>query len=107
MKVDIPVTNKVLVVVNPTTPTSSLKVDVPVTPKLSSTVIVPPAESIVKFPDVVSISLLPVMPICTLSTVAPPLKSASPVNVETPVTSKFLLSLNVPSCKKDPAKSVV
>ena len=68
---------------------------------------VPPAESIVKLPDVVSISLSPVIPICILSTVVPPLKSASPVNVETPTTSKFLLSFNVPSVLNCPAKRVV
>ena len=36
---------------------------VPVTAKLSSTVVVPPAESIVRFPDAVSISLSSVTPI--------------------------------------------
>ena len=35
---------------------------VPVTLKLSSTVTVPPAESSVKLPDAVSISLVPVTP---------------------------------------------
>ena len=50
-----PVTNKSLVVVNPTTPISSLNVEDPVILKISSIVVVPPAESIVKFPDVVSI----------------------------------------------------
>ena len=58
----------------------------PVTVKMSSIVVVPPAESIVKSPDDVSISLLPVTPICTLSIVAPPLASIAPVNVERPDT---------------------
>ena len=35
----------------------------PLTVKLSSTATVPPAESIVRFPEAVSISLLPVTPI--------------------------------------------
>ena len=34
----------------------------PVTVRISSTVVVPPAESIVKLPEVVSISLSPVIP---------------------------------------------
>ena len=45
---------------------------VPVTLKLSSTVTVPPAESSVKLPDVVSISLSPVIPNCTLPAKTPP-----------------------------------
>ena len=47
VNVVIPVTNKVLVVVNPTTPISSLNVEEPVTLKISSIVVVPQAESIV------------------------------------------------------------
>ena len=39
-------------------------VNVPLTVKLSSTVTVPPAESIVKLPDDVSNSLSPVTPTC-------------------------------------------
>ena len=42
---------------------SELNVALPVTLKISSIVVVPPAESIVKFPDDVSISLSPVIPI--------------------------------------------
>ena len=81
-----PVTNKSLVVVNPTIPISSLNEEEPVTLKISSIIVVPPAESIVIFPDEVSISLSPVTPICILSTVAPPFASIAPVNVETPET---------------------
>ena len=58
----------------------------PVTVRLSSTVTVPPAESIVRLPLVVSISLSPVTPICILSIVAPPLASRAPVKVVCPVT---------------------
>ena len=43
--------------------TESLKVESPVTVNASSIVVVHPAESIVKFPDDVSISLSPVTPI--------------------------------------------
>ena len=52
-------------------------VNVPLTVKLSSTVTVPPAESIVRLPDDVSNSLSPVTPTCIL----PPVKS---VNVPAP-----------------------
>ena len=60
---------------------------IPVTSKISSTVTVPPAESMVRFPDAVSISLLPDTPIWTLSIVAPPFASTAPVNVVTPETT--------------------
>ena len=46
-------------------------VNVPVTEALSSIVVVPPAESRVKLPEVVSISLSPVTPILILPAVAP------------------------------------
>ena len=56
-------------------------VNVPLTVKLSSTVTVPPAESIVKPPLDVSISLSPVTPICML----PPVKSVNvPAAAELP-----------------------
>ena len=42
---------------------------VPVTVKLSSTIVSPVAESIVKLPEEVSISEAPDTPICTLSAV--------------------------------------
>ena len=58
----------------------------PVTPKSSSIVTVPPAESIVKFPVDVSISLSPLIPIWILSIVDPPFASTKPVNVDTPET---------------------
>ena len=48
-----------------------LTVRFPDTTKLSSIVVVPPAESIVKFPVSVSISFAPVTPIRTLSISAP------------------------------------
>ena len=50
---------------------SFVNVTVPVTLKLSSTVTVPPAESIVRLPDTVSISLSPVIPTCILPMSAP------------------------------------
>ena len=43
--------------------TLPLNVDVPETINWSSIVVVPPAESIVRLPDVVSISLSPLIPI--------------------------------------------
>jgi len=46
-------------------------VAVPETLKLSSIVVNPPAESIVKLPDTVSISLSPVIPIWILPKSAP------------------------------------
>ena len=45
----------------------------------------PPAESIVKFPEAVSISLSPDTPIWTLSILAPPFASKAPVNVVAPL----------------------
>ena len=47
--------------------TLPLNVDIPLTVRLSSIVVVPPAESIVRLPVVVSISLSPVIPIWILS----------------------------------------
>ena len=44
----------------------------PVTVSISSIVVVPPAESIVRLPDDVSISLSPVIPTWTLPKYAPP-----------------------------------
>ena len=59
-----PETPKVLLkVVAPVTPKVLLKVEAPLTVKASSIVVVPPAESIVRFPEAVSISLSPVTPI--------------------------------------------
>ena len=53
---------------------------------------VPPAESMVKLPVEVSISLSFVTPICTLSIFAPPFPSIRPVNVDTPVTFNWSVS---------------
>ena len=47
--------------------TLPLNVDIPFTVRLSSIVVVPPAESIVRLPVEVSISLSPVIPIWILS----------------------------------------
>ena len=66
--------------------TISLKVEIPVTTSWSSTVTVPPAESITRLPVEVSISLSPLMPIWILSIVAPLLASIVFVKVERPVT---------------------
>ena len=95
----------------------------PVIFKLSSIMVRPVAESIVKSPDDVSISLLPVTPICILSIAAPPFASIKPVNVEEPATSKLPFasiapakvapadtftssSSVVPSTSRVPAKSI-
>ena len=68
--------------------TLPLNIPCPVTLKLSSIVVVPPAESIVKSPDEVSISLSPETPICTLSTAAPPVTFKSvPLNVKLALSS--------------------
>ena len=68
LKVETPVTRKV-VLVTPIPETFKLLeiVENPVTDKLSSIVTKPPKESIVKFPEVVSISLSPLIPIWILS----------------------------------------
>ena len=69
----------------------------PVTDKISSTVTVPPLESIIRFPDDVSISLSPVTPIRILSIVAPPFTSRVPVTVRgDPSNVKFELSCKPP-----------
>ena len=56
------------------------------TVRLSLTLTVPPLESSVKLPVLVSIVLSPTIPIRILSIVAPPFASRRPVNVERPVT---------------------
>ena len=56
------------------------------TAKLSSIVVVPPAESMIRFPVDVSISLLSVTPIWILSIEAPPFVSSSPDTVKLSVT---------------------
>ena len=72
------------------TPNVPCKVALPLTVKISSIVVVPPAESIVKLPELVSISLSLVTPIWISSILAPPLASIVPVNVDTPVTFNWL-----------------
>ena len=62
---------------------------IPVMDVASSIVVVPPAESIVRFPVEVSISLSPAIPIRILSIVAPPFASRRPVNVVFPPTLRF------------------
>ena len=56
------------------------------TVRSSLTLTVPPLESSVKFPVLVSIVLSFATPIRILSIVAPPFASISPVNVDTPET---------------------
>ena len=73
-----------------------VNVAVPVTIKLSSMVVVPPAESIVRLPVEVSISLSPAIPILMLSISAPPLASRRPVRVLVPVTIKLSLIVVIP-----------
>ena len=53
---------------------------------MSSIVVVPPLESIVKLPVDVSISLSPAIPIRILSMVAPPLASSKPPKDDVVVT---------------------
>ena len=77
----------------------------PVIVNLSSIVVVPPDESIVKLPVDVSISLSPVTPIWILSTLAPPSALIAPVKVVTPAMltlSKFVW----PSTSKSPLASI-
>jgi len=73
-----------------------MKVDTPVTLKLSSTTTCPPAESSVRSPVEVSILLSSVIPIWILSIVAPPFASMAPVNVDTPVTDKSSPTITCP-----------
>ena len=71
-------------------------VNCPVTTTSSSRVVVPPAESIVKFPEAVSISLFPETPIRMLLIFAPPFASIAPVNVDAPRTDKASLNIVAP-----------
>ena len=73
----------------------SLILTVPDTLKLSSTVVVPPAESMVKLPEAVSISLSSLIPIWILSIVAPALASTAAANVVTPLTVNFWTAISV------------
>ena len=82
------------------------KVEIPVTANWSSTVTVPPAESIVRLPVDVSISLSFVIPIWILSIVAPPFASTKPVNVETPETLRLSSSV-WPSTSKSAWASIL
>ena len=84
--VDVSITWKVLVVVNPATLALWLNVAIPATSRLSSIVVWLFAESIINPPDAVSISLSPVTPIWILSILAPPFASTKPANVVTPAT---------------------
>ena len=54
--------SSIVIVVELTVVVAPLTTKFPLTVKLSSTVTVPPAESIVRLPDAVSISLSPVTP---------------------------------------------
>ena len=73
-----------------------VRVVVPVTLKLSSIVVVPPEESIVRFPEEVSISLSPAIPIWILSIVAPPLASRRLLIVVIPETINWSSMVVVP-----------
>ena len=78
----------------------------PVTDNISSIVVVPPAESIVKLPDVVSISLSPVIPTWTLPANNPP-NCASWNGVEAfsqPEKSSSLVNINLSVCISSPKK---
>ena len=82
---------------------------VPVTAKLSSTVVVPPAESIVKLPLVVSISALSIL---TWSTIAVPVTASDPfIDVEskdvTPSTFKLASKSTLPVTSKVPGRSTL
>ena len=77
------------IVAPPLASRSPVNVEVPETIKISSIVVVPPEESILKLPVEVSILLSSAIPILILSIVAPPLTSRSPVNVVLPPTFRF------------------
>ncbi len=79
-----------------------LTVKVPETTRLSSIVVVPPAESIVRFPVDVSISLLPVTPIRILSIVAPPTLTNAPIWLIDPVIFAPPTLTNTPVWLIDP-----
>ena len=66
---------------------NAAKIVPPVITRLSSIVTVPPAESIIRFPVEVSISLLPEIPILTFLILAPPLPSNRPLNVRLSFTT--------------------
>ena len=85
-KVELPVTCKFFDVVKPATATSSLNVVIPDTVTLFTIEVVPPSDVKFKLP-VAEIALGDSIPIETLLIVAPPLKSAKPEYVETPVTA--------------------
>ena len=82
--------------------TAPLTVSDPDTDTLSSRVVVPPAESIVRLPEEVSISLLPVTPSLILSISAPSLPVIFPDIVAVPETDKLSSIVVVP-----PAESIV
>ena len=63
---------------------------------MSSIVVVPPAESIVKFPVEVSISLSPAIPILILSIVAPAFASNRPLTVAIPLTFNVVPTSSFP-----------
>jgi hypothetical protein len=67
-----------------------LKDAAPVIVTASSSVVVPPLESMVKFPVDVSISLSPAIPILILSIVAPPFASNKPLTVAWLETVRFV-----------------
>ena len=82
---------------------------VPVTAKLSSTVVVPLAESRVKLPLVVSISALSIL---TWSTIAVPVTASDPfIDVEskdvTPSTFKLASKSTLPVTSKVPGRSTL
>ena len=83
--------------------------------KLSSTVTVPPAESIVRFPELVSISLSAVIPTCTFPAVfpvevtllenVPVVPATAPEKV--PVVPETAPAANVPPHVRFPLPSVI
>ena len=105
--------NNPVTVVTPVTPKVLLSVVAPVTPKvpvtinLSSIVVVPSKESIVKLPEEVSISLSPEIPICILSIAAPPFASKKPVKVVELVTAKVSVTIKLSSIVVVPPKESI
>ena len=93
VNVVIPVTNKFLVVTNPTIATSSLNVEIPDTSSLFAIEVVPPSDVKFRLLPVAEIALGDSIPIETLLIVAPLVPIIGPENVETPATltlSKFV-----------------
>ena len=81
--------------------TAPLTVNDPDTDKSSSTVVVPPAESITKLPVLVSISLFAVIPSLILSNLAPSLPVTCPDMTAVPETVRLSVISTVPPAESN------